>query len=96
MLIHSLKTFLVIFCIGYAAFAYSQTSPATANEGHGSEEVGIIDAFAGNDGKWIGIDLGITLRFTIINEDSRYKLDPNSNPSNPTYIKTAGRGASLR
>jgi hypothetical protein len=215
MLIHSLKTYLVIFFIGYAAFAYSQTPPATANEGHGSEEVGIIDAignaifaesgslkskimlwggshkhlfgyrdirykkgdedssqndylttnaqygglemyvagfgeinksmkdtrfgfntvfykhgsfaeknlyavplhgipeeivppdteisrkgkwwgiigaFVGNDGKWIGIDLGITLRFTIINEDSRYKLDPNSNPSNPTYVKTDGRG----
>lgn len=53
---------------------------------------GIIGAFVGNDGKWIGVDLGISLRFTIINEDTRYKLDPASNPSNPTYVKTDGRG----
>ena len=51
-----------------------------------------IGVFAGNDGKWVGIDLGITLRATVINEKTRYKLDPASNPSSPTYVATDGRG----
>jgi hypothetical protein len=49
--------------------------------------------FIGADKKWFEIDVGLTVKTTIINEKSREKLDPSSTPSNPTYVKTKGRGA---
>jgi hypothetical protein len=52
-----------------------------------------LGVFMGNDGRWVGVDLGVTLRATVINEKTRYKLDPaTSTPASPTYIETDGRG----
>lgn len=51
-----------------------------------------IGVFVGLDKKWIELDIGVTLITTIVEEKKREKLDPNSDPENPTYIKTEGRG----
>ncbi len=70
-----------------------ETVPDETELGRNGKWWSNIGVFAGNDGKWVGIDLGITLRATVINEKSRYKLDPNSPAApNETYIKTDGRG----
>jgi len=51
-----------------------------------------IGIFAGIDKKWYAVDLGFTFRVKAINEKVRDKLDPASDPANPTYIEVEGRG----
>lgn len=70
----------------------AETVPDETELGRNGKWWANIGVFAGNDGRWIGIDLGVTLRATVINEKNRYKLDPTSNPASPTYVKTDGRG----
>jgi hypothetical protein len=51
-----------------------------------------LGVFAGIDSRWLGLDLGLTLRSTLINEKTRYRLDAASDPANPVYHETSGRG----
>ncbi len=51
-----------------------------------------IGFFFGVDKRWYGLDLGLTIKTTIITEKRRKRLAPDSDPQNPGYIETDGRG----
>lgn len=51
-----------------------------------------IGLFMGLDKKWYAFDIGLTLKATIITEDKRKKLSPDSDPENPVYEEVDGRG----
>lgn len=63
----------------------------TESEQHGKWRYN-LGFFIGTDMKWWNFDIGLTYAVTFIKEKDREKLDPDSDPNNPTYIETEGRG----